>query len=114
MTAGYEDGLVAGWTSCMGGSRFAFEHGIPHGGWCPKGPKAEDGPIAAEYLLTELLSFSHPQRTEWNVRDSDGSVIFSVSPILTGGSKKTVDLAIKHNKPWLHLHQVESFRRSRF
>ena len=98
----------------MGGSRFAFEHGIPHGGWCPKGPKAEDGPIAAEYLLTELLSFSHPQRTEWNVRDSDGSVIFSVSPILTGGSKKTVDLGINSNKPWLHLHQVESFRRSRF
>ena len=25
--------------------------------------------------------------------------------ILTGGSKKTIDLAIKHNKPWLHLHK---------
>jgi hypothetical protein len=24
---------------------FAIEHGIPHGGWCPKGRNAEDGPI---------------------------------------------------------------------
>ena len=24
---------------------FAIEHGIPHGGWCPKGRRAEDGPI---------------------------------------------------------------------
>ena len=28
----------------------------------------------------------------------------SVSPTLTGGSKKTVEFAKKHNKPWLHLH----------
>ena len=26
---------------------FAIEHGIPHGGWCPKGRRAEDGPIDA-------------------------------------------------------------------
>lgn len=24
---------------------WAIEHGIPHGGWCPKGRRAEDGPI---------------------------------------------------------------------
>ena len=84
---------------------FAIEHDIPYGGWCPKGRKAENGPIAAKYLLTETPSSSYPQRTEWNVRDSDGSVIFSLSPILTGGSKKTISFAIKHNKPWLHLHK---------
>jgi putative molybdenum carrier protein len=33
------------------------------------------------------------------------SVIFSIAPALTGGSKKTIDFAIKHNKPWLHLHK---------
>jgi hypothetical protein len=32
---------------------FAIEHGIPHGGWCPKGRKAEDGPIDPRYLLRE-------------------------------------------------------------
>jgi hypothetical protein len=85
---------------------FAIEHDIPHGGWCPKGRKAEDGPLAAKYLLTETPSSSYPQRTQWNVRDSDGSVIFSSAPILSDGSKKTVDFAIKHNKPWLHIYRV--------
>ena len=84
---------------------FAIEHDIPHGGWCPKGRKSEDGPLEPKYRLTETPSASYPLRTEWNVRDSDASVIFSITPILTGGSKKTVDFAIKHNKPWLHLHQ---------
>jgi len=84
---------------------FAIEHDIPHGGWCPKGRKAEDGPLAAKYLLTETPSASYPRRTQWNVRDSDGSVIFSIAPIWSGGSKKTVDFAIKHNKPWLHLYE---------
>jgi hypothetical protein len=84
---------------------FAIEHDIPHGGWCPKGRKSEDGPLEPKYRLIETPSVSYPLRTEWNVRDSDASVIFSIAPILTGGSKKTVDFAIKHNKPWLHLHQ---------
>ncbi len=26
---------------------FALDHGIPHGGWCPRGRKAEDGTIDA-------------------------------------------------------------------
>jgi hypothetical protein len=84
---------------------FAIEHEIPHGGWCPKGRKAEDGPLEPKYLLTETPSSSYPQRTEWNVRASNGSVIFSIASVLTGGSKKTVEFAIKHNKPWLHLHK---------
>jgi Circularly permutated YpsA SLOG family len=84
---------------------FGIEYDIAHGGWCPKGRKAEDGPLVAKYLLTETPSSSYPQRTQWNVRDSDGSIIFSIAPVLSGGSKKTVDFAIKHNKPWLHLHQ---------
>jgi hypothetical protein len=81
----------------------AIEHGIPHGGWCPRGRKAEDGTIDARYLLKETPSSGYVQRTEWNVRDSDGTVVFSIAPVLTGGSKKTVDLAHKHGKPVLHL-----------
>jgi hypothetical protein len=84
---------------------FAIEYNIPHGGWCPRGRKAEDGPLTAKYLLAETPSSSYPQRTEWNVRDSDGSVIFSIASVLTGGSKKTIDFAIKHKKPWLHLSE---------
>ena len=30
---------------------WAMEHGIPHGGWCPKGRKSEDGPLDLRYQL---------------------------------------------------------------
>jgi hypothetical protein len=82
---------------------WAIWHRIPHGGWCPKGRKAEDGPIGSKYLLKETPTSNYAQRTEWNVRDSDGTVIFSLAPALTGGSKKTIKFAIKHKKPWRHI-----------
>ena len=43
-------------------------------------------PQAVQKLLDEA---AYLQRTEWNVRDTGGTVIFSLSPVLTGGSKKT-------------------------
>lgn len=82
---------------------FAIAHGIPHGGWCPKGRMAEDGPIDPQYQLLETPNRSYPQRTEWNVRDSDGTVVFSIDTVLTGGSKETVFLAHKHGKPVLRI-----------
>ena len=78
---------------------WAIEHGIPHGGWCPKGRLAEDGPIDLRYQLQETPSKGYSQRTEWNVRDSDGTVIFSIAPALTGGSKQTFNFAMKQQKP---------------
>ncbi len=47
--------------------------GIPCGGWCPKGRKAEDGPIPERYPLNETDSASCLVRAEMNVRDSDGT-----------------------------------------
>lgn len=82
---------------------FAIEHDIPHGGWCPRGRLAEDGEITSGYALRETPEADYPQRTEWNVRDSDGTVIFTISPELSGGSALTRDLALAHGKPWLHL-----------
>jgi hypothetical protein len=76
---------------------------VPCGGWCPKGRKAEDGPIDQMYPLKETPSASYLQRTEWNARDSDATVLFSIEPALTGRSLKTVDFARKHPKPNLHL-----------
>ena len=78
--------------------------GIECGGWCPKGHKAEDGVISSRYPLTETPLASYSQRTEWNVRDSDGTVIFCTEVKVTGGSKKTIEFATKHKKPFLHLH----------
>jgi hypothetical protein len=83
---------------------WALSHNLPSGGWCPKGRKAEDGAIDSKYPLKESSSASYVHRTELNVRDSDATVLFSLAPKLTGGSKKTVDFAKKHNKPCLHLH----------
>ena len=82
---------------------FAIQHGIPHGGWCPKGRKAEDGPIDMRYNLKETPTGSYAQRTEWNVRDADGTVVFSIAALLAGGSKKTLDWAKQYHKPMLHL-----------
>jgi len=82
---------------------FAIERGIPHGGWCPAGRKAEDGSIDPRYNLQETPSSRYVQRTEWNVRDTDGTAVFSIAPVLTGGSKKTVELAHKHRKPVIHI-----------
>lgn len=87
---------------------WAIERGIPHGGWCPKGRKAEDGPINARYELQQTNSSDYLQRTEWNLRDSDGTVIFTMLPELTGGSKRTAGFAVKHHKPCLHLHAGET------
>lgn len=86
----------------------AIEQHFPHGGWCPKGRKAEDGPIEAKYDLTETPSANYLQRTEWNVRDTDGTIVFTITEEITGGSMRTVEFARKHNKPCLHVSLADS------
>lgn len=68
----------------------------------PKGRKTEDGPLSDKYQLQEMPTAGYPARTEKNVLDSDGTVIFSHGK-LTGGSKLTQKLAKKHRKPCLHI-----------
>jgi hypothetical protein len=82
---------------------FAIAHGVPHGGWCPKRRRSEDGTIPDQYQLQETPSGNYLQRTEWNVRDSDGTVISSLAERLSGASWKTLEFAVKHRKPHLHL-----------
>jgi len=82
---------------------WAIRNHIKHGGWCPKGRLAEDGPIDTKYNLTETPGETYLERTAKNVRASDGSVIFTMDDLLCGGSLKTVEIAIKHRKPHLHL-----------
>jgi hypothetical protein len=85
------------------GLDFALANGVPCGGHCPRGRKAEDGPIPARYPLTETKSADYLKRTELNVKESDGTIIFTIAPTLTGGSKRTADFAAKYNKPWVHI-----------
>jgi hypothetical protein len=81
---------------------FAIQHNIEHGGWIPKGRKAEDGPLPERYQLKEMPTADYPKRTEQNVIDSDGTLIISHGR-LTGGSAFTAETARKHERPWLHL-----------
>ena len=81
---------------------FAIMHGIPHGGWIPKGRKTEDGTLPEKYLLQEMPTGSYSKRTEKNILDSDGTLIVSHG-LLTGGSALTTGFAEHHGKPWIHI-----------
>lgn len=80
----------------------ALNLGIPHGGWIPKGRLTENGPLDDKYQLQEMDSTNYNKRTEQNVIDSDGTLIISHG-MLTGGSEFTREMAIKHNRPRLHV-----------
>jgi hypothetical protein len=78
----------------------ALELGIPCGGWCPKGRRAEDGPIDVRYPLKETHSASYRIRTEKNVRGSDGTLIFAWGKP-KGGTALTIRFAQRYKKPYL-------------
>jgi len=80
----------------------AIELGIPHGGWIPKGGRAENGMLNGKYRLLEMSTASYPKRTEKNVLDSDGTLIISHGR-LAGGSALTRKLTEKHGQPWVHV-----------
>ncbi len=80
----------------------AIELGLPHGGWLPKGRKTESGPLPLKYQLQEMDSCRYSKRTRQNVTDSDGTVVFYMEK-LTGGSKYTVKMALKHKRPYLRI-----------
>jgi len=82
---------------------WAIEHGVRHGGWCPKGRKTEDGVLPERYRLQETPAAAYLQRTEWNVRDSDATLVFTLDDRLDGGSKRTAAFADSLGKPWLHV-----------
>jgi hypothetical protein len=78
----------------------ALELGLECGGWCPRGRKAEDGPIPERYPLQETPTADYPQRTEWNVRNSDGTLLLTRGTP-RGGTALTQELAIQQGKPHL-------------
>jgi len=78
----------------------ALEIGIPCGGWCPRGRRAEDGTIPPQYPLQETDSRSYNKRTKLNVQDSDATLVLNLGE-LEGGTAYTVQVAEKIGKPYL-------------
>jgi hypothetical protein len=80
--------------------------GVPCGGWCPRGRKAEDGRIDDRYPLTETPTDDHAQRTTWNVRDSDGTLILTWGEP-AGGTLLTAEECRRVGKPHLLIDLAE-------
>jgi len=83
-----------------GGLDAAIELGIEHGGWCPRGRRAEDGAIPDRYQLNETDSADYSARTEKNVVDSDATLIITRDEP-SGGTALTIECARKHGRPLL-------------
>ena len=91
--------------------RAALAIGLSIGGWCPPGRISESGLIPDEFPLIETpreRSQLAPQvprslRTEWNVRDSDATLIIYPSGVssLDPGTAFTVISTVHHEKPLL-------------
>ena len=78
----------------------ALALGLPVGGWCPKGRRAEDGIIPDRYPLTETPEPDYETRSRRNVEDADGTLILNLGR-LEGGTALTADHARQVGKPCL-------------
>lgn len=76
----------------------ALAAGIEIGGWCPCNRRSEDGIIPSRYPLRETESRSYAVRTEWNVRDSDATLILVLDHI-SSGTRLTADSAKSQGQP---------------
>jgi hypothetical protein len=87
------------------GLDFAIAAGLEYGGYVPRGRKAEDERIDDRYSLIELSTSSYSARTRMNIKESDGTVIFSLERLLSG-TKLTRTHANKLGKPVLHIYDT--------
>lgn len=79
----------------------ARRRGVATGGYCPKGRRAEDGTIPADYgELIELATPDYPTRTRRNVAAADATLILTRGR-LAGGSAYTAQVARRLGKPTL-------------
>lgn len=87
----------------------AIDSGLSHGGWCPPGRICENGKIPDQFDLKETPSERDPsasdiprsQRTIWNVRDSDASLIFMRPEHKDKGTELAIQTFVDLGKPYL-------------
>lgn len=76
----------------------ALASGFDVGGWCPLGYRAEDGKIPDDLIphLKQTPLKGYSQRTTWNVRDSDLTVVVHAGA-MGPGTRSTIGML--RNKP---------------
>jgi Circularly permutated YpsA SLOG family len=91
--------------------RAAVSCGFAIGGWCPPGRVCDDGVIPNSFPLEATPEDRSPdrpdiprsQRSEWNVRDSDATLILwpSALHVADSGTRWTAECASRYQKPLL-------------
>ena len=91
--------------------RAAVDWGLNIAGWCPPGMVSEAGLIPAEFPLSETPKersslapeVSRSLRTEWNVRDSDATIILqpSATKLRDLGTAFTLTSTLYYQRPVL-------------
>lgn len=81
----------------------AVKLNLERGGWIPFGRKTEDGPLSMDlmklYNLRIHASSSYGPRTEQNVKDGDGTILFGNMD--SPGCKLTIGHCKWHGRPFL-------------
>jgi hypothetical protein len=105
--------------------RAALASRLDIAGWCPPGRVCEGGVIPDQFDLRETPKersecapdVPRSQRTEWNVRDSDGTLILCMDDTSESdpGTRWTAECALKYGKPVLHcrLSNLDDLPRAR-
>jgi hypothetical protein len=86
---------------------WAIRHGVAYGGWCPRGGLAEDlkmppGLLADYPELVETPHAGFDDRTTWNVRDSDATLLVVLPGTRpSAGTAFTREEAVRLGRPHL-------------
>jgi len=83
------------------GLDWAIAHDLSHGGWCSKLPSKKSN-LQAKYDLQETPSTGYLNSLAANVRDSDATIVFTLTPELSTLGMHAMDAACAEVKPILH------------
>ncbi|MBC8045227.1 MAG: hypothetical protein H7Y00_00375 [Fimbriimonadaceae bacterium] len=78
----------------------AMKNGFKTGGWCVRGKRCVDGAIPPRYELKETASTEPAQKTELNIRDANGTLVFYEGK-QNGFTHIINEYSVKHKKPYL-------------
>ena len=100
----------------QGALRAAIDLGMDCGGWCPPGRESEGGKIPEQFPLKETPSerskkapeIPRSLRTEWNVRDSEATLVLQPAGCKDTGTEWTVQCAEMYHKHYLIIDPYKS------